>query len=121
MGRRLFGDVDVCPTALWVSDGTPSGTDRIGVKDPYCSNRDTGFLASWHPVLNRRQYFVGASLATGPEPWSTAGTRASTRLERDINPGRDGSQPRETLRLPDRILFTAKESMHGRELWVILD
>lgn len=53
----------------------------------------------------------------GVEPWISEGL-GSTNLLKDINGGGKGSDPEDFVRLHNRVYFTAKTAVHGRELWV---
>jgi ELWxxDGT repeat protein len=54
----------------------------------------------------------------GRELWATDGTRAGTRLVRDIRQGTPASGPTLLTRVGSRVFFTASDGTHGRELWV---
>lgn len=64
-----------------------------------------------------RLYFVAGDSTSGVELWSTDGTRAGTRVVRDIEPGPDSSNPDLLTPVGNRLLFKANDSLHGRELF----
>lgn len=62
-------------------------------------------------------YFLRHLDETGYELWATGGTRKSTRLVKDINPGPRSSNPQHLVALGARVVFQADDGVHGRELW----
>jgi ELWxxDGT repeat protein len=63
-------------------------------------------------------FFVVDSAATGPELWTSDGTRPGTRLVREIRPGALGSYPQELTAVNNLLLFAADDGLHGLEPWV---
>ena len=76
--------------------------------------------------------FTGRSMRDGVEPWVSHGAAASTRLLRDIAPGRTpdacvasaacGKHPADSgpgpfVTIGDTAYFSAADPKHGRELW----
>jgi ELWxxDGT repeat protein len=51
------------------------------------------------------------------ELWMSDGTARGTRLLGDLNPGWDGSHPRDFLHLRGLTYFSATDKVHGFELW----
>ena len=49
--------------------------------------------------------------------WRSDGTRAGTRMVRNIRPGSASSQPLFLTNVNGTLYFTAKDGRHGRELW----
>lgn len=113
------------PHSLWVSDGTATGTSRL-----YGGGNDW-YVSDWRRIdgvgMAGRLWFAAGPLDTGPgdsdelpfldqEPWASDGTTEGTLEVADINP--DGSSlPRDFVKLGQRILFSADDGEHGRELW----
>jgi ELWxxDGT repeat protein len=113
MTRRLFAAaaivaVAAVPASLADAGGRASGpsTARGGAPTPSV------------PVLDGQVFFS----ATGPggegyELWRTDGTKAGTKLVKNINPGTDGSFPDSLQQLGQRIVFGASHAETGEELW----
>lgn len=106
--------------ALWRSDGTGGGTQRIvdlaGDPDVGC----VGWLAAGPAAA----FFARGDATTGIEPWRSDGTSGGTGLLRDIAPGPasglldpDGSLIPRTGRAGDTFLFVADDGAAGPELW----
>jgi ELWxxDGT repeat protein len=111
IGARLFfladgGNSD----ALWA----------VGASGPAMRVRllDRGLRASGLVAAGGRLFFVVDSAATGPELWTSDGTREGTRLVREIRPGAQGSYPQELAAVDDLLLFAADDGVHGLEPWV---
>ncbi len=71
---------------LFRTDGTKSGTARVGTRDfllyPFRSF-----------ALEKKGFFWAKDASHGFEPWVTDGTAAGTRLLRDLAPGPDSTNP----------------------------
>lgn len=67
-------------------------------------------------ILNQLLFFCGAEEYEG-ELWRTDGTPGGTHLYQEIAFGPTGSYPSDFVSLGSRILFTADDFTHGRELW----
>ena len=89
-------------TALLVRDISSSGGS-----DPRLLTRAAGLV-----------FFTANDGVHGRELWSTDGSKAGTRLVRDIQPGASGSRPALLTRVGTRLYFVASDGIHGRELWV---
>src|SRR3954469_2667525 len=74
------------------------------------SQRQGGVLLT--PLL----FFSAADTKHGRELWATRGDPATTRMVKDINPGPDGSDPRDFTEFAGRVYFTANDGK-GRTLW----
>ncbi|MCC6000862.1 MAG: hypothetical protein JJU19_08365, partial [Pararhodobacter sp.] len=113
---------------LWVSDGTEEGTfllKNIGGED------DNGIPRYMTPLGDGRVVFSAEAgrnepdADSGRELWITDGTTEGTRLLKDINPGigewdiPESSNPEYLTALRNgKVVFTADDGVHGRELWV---
>ncbi len=111
MGSRLFFLADGNDSdALWTISAAGQITRvRLLAKD----QRASGLVAA-----GNRLFFVVDEPATGPELWTSDGTRGGTRKVRDIRPGPLGSYPQELTAVDGRLLFAADDGAHGLELWV---
>lgn len=110
-GARLFFLADNgASDALW--SVTPSGQAKR-VRLLGGERRAWGLVAA-----GNRLFFVVDSAATGPELWTSDGTRPGTRLVREIRPGASGSYPQELAAVDNLLLFAADDGVHGLEPWV---
>jgi ELWxxDGT repeat protein len=78
-----------------VANSSPRGLTDVG---------GTLFLAAHEPTH-------------GQELWKSDGTRAGTRLVRDINPGTGNSHPYYLTDVGGSLFFRADDGTHGVELW----
>ena len=118
-------------TEPWGSDGTRAGTKLIreihtGQQSGKCVPRTPcgTFPAGSDPqsfvAIGRTTYFAANHPSYGRELWRTNGTRAGTRLVRDIRPG-----PKSSLAFAEdsfvefrgQLYFVADDGQHGSELW----
>ena len=106
---------------LYVTDGTSKGTKRLKV-----INQEGSMLAypgaGPQPVVVNGIYYFGADDGSsaghhGFELWRSDGTRAGTRLLKDIVPGTGGTDIQWMRRVGSKLLFSATDG-HGTELWV---
>jgi ELWxxDGT repeat protein len=132
----VFGSSDV---ELWRSDGAAKGTRMVKNIDPasiYTGFHQTCIGESSDPgpgvEIRGRLIFAAEDGRNGRELWISDGTRAGTRLLRDIRPGKapwEGDQcdnrtekglsssPDEFLVFRGGALFAADDGTAGRELW----
>lgn len=107
-------DID---SSLWVSDGTLAGTvpitDTIKVDYLLIPGLGGGIF------MNGKFIFKGISPQCGREIFITDGTKAGTKLIKDINPGTANSQTRSTsmATLGGYVYFAAVTPTEGCELW----
>jgi len=102
---------------LWRTDGTRAGTRMVmdiwPGSEPSIDSYTESLVGS-----RRHLYFVADDGVHGRELWRTHGTRASTRLVRDIGPGDSvpwwGAAP---VVAGDYLYFTAEREDEGLELW----
>ncbi len=95
--------------ALWYTDGTLAGTDSFKRVDH----------AGWPVVYNDKLYFSGsASSSTGSELMVSDGTKAGTKLLKDIIPGPDASAPSYLTVYRNKIYFIAQSSLGDTQLYV---
>lgn len=94
--------------ALWITDGTPEGTQELRAVQPF-----TRLMA-----VGGRIYF-GASEPGGAdrELWTSDGTASGTHRVADIRAGEASSSPVPLAAVGDELWFAANDGMHGEELW----
>lgn len=105
---------------LWRTNGTSAGTTLVKDIEP-------GVGSSFNIAMTNNLFSNGSFLffaanttGSGNELWKSDGTDAGTVLLKEINTGNgnaDSSNPREFYRYNNKVLFLAKESTHGEELW----
>jgi ELWxxDGT repeat protein len=100
---------NVIGRALWMSDGTAAGTQRVKAHI---------FVEGLTDVAGTL-YFVSDRDSTGWELWTTDGSSAGTRLVEDIN-GTGSSSPEGLVSVGDSLYFSADDGVHGRELWRVV-
>jgi ELWxxDGT repeat protein len=100
---------------LMVTDGTVAGTHKVrGWADGLYGSTVVRRMTS----LDRRVVFeVNAPKDIGGELWISDGTRAGTRLLRDIRPGSADARPRHLTRSAGVLYFVANDGRHGRQVW----
>jgi len=104
-------------TALFRTDGTPSGTVILNAEPGPPGTDPPPIPAGPVAKLGENYYFQAGTSTTGFELWVSDGTAHSARLFMDIDPN-GSSQPRDLLSVGDTLFFTAFiASTHGRELW----
>jgi ELWxxDGT repeat protein len=92
---------------LYVTDGTPGGTQRLLTINPAADYDVAGGLA----------YFNETDPIAGQELGASDGTIAGTRLVADINPGPAAAAVNELQAVGGKIYFSATDGLHGQELW----
>ena len=100
---------------LWVSDGTPDGTNKLPLEIR------PGELSSFpeeFTEFNDKLYFqaIGED-EIGKELWVTDGTVAGTQLVADIDVGGADSDPQDLTVVGDELFFRARSAGRGRELY----
>ena len=125
---RLFFSADDGENGkeLWVSDGTPKGTQLLLDINP--TTRDDGFAYSSNAFgfteFNDKLFFSADDGENGKELWVSDGTPGGTQLLLDINPGTrdDGfaysSNASGFTEFNDKLFFSADDGENGKELWV---
>lgn len=96
---------------LWVSDGTPEGTELLLDLNPSGDSSPT--LGA---VANGYLYFSAYHPTHGTELWRTDGTPGGTTLVADLEPGADSSYPDRFTEVNGLVVFAAQTSLAGREL-----
>jgi ELWxxDGT repeat protein len=127
-GGRLWSDITTSEEgsweadALWVSDGTASGTKLV-------YGNDGAWVVTGEDWLDCTASGGKLYFAAGPggpvhdweetdqEPWASDGTTAGTAEAADIDP-EGSSMPREFTTLGAAVIFSANDhGARGRELW----
>lgn len=68
-------------------------------------------------VFNSKIYFAATDGINGIELWESDGTKAGTKLVKDINTGAVDSSPQELTIYNNKIYFQATDATNGTELW----
>jgi ELWxxDGT repeat protein len=102
---------------LWKTDGTMTGTTLVKGPSQGASFQTLDAITSFNGVA----YFVARTVQNGRELWRSDGTSFGTSIVKDINLAGDGF-PVEMVDIKfqaagGRLLFTAENSITGRELW----
>jgi ELWxxDGT repeat protein len=104
---------------LWRTNGTLAGTTLV--KDIVPGNASSNQEHQYHIFSNGNYLlFAAGPAATGVELWKSDGTDAGTNLLTDINSGNagaDSSNPNSFYPYNNMVLFTAKNSFNGSEIW----
>ncbi len=100
---------------LWVSDGTPDGTQILKDIHPILG---AGSDPADFVELNGLWYFTANNGTDGRELWRTDGTTDGTIMLKDILPGANGSDPINLTVIDGSIYFSANNGDTGHELWV---
>jgi ELWxxDGT repeat protein len=109
--RLLFAaDDGVAGSELWITDGTPEGTQLLGDLCPGpCSSAPADLRAVGGVV-----FFSADDGVHGREPWRTDGTAAGTSLIADVCPGACSSWAHAFTPLGDEVLFLAEHDVLWR-------
>lgn len=108
-GRLVFAAADDGARALWRSDGTAEGTERL-TPDGIAAADIRG------AVIDGALHFVATDPVRGSQIWRTDGSVAGTVPVADLDAVPDADAA--TLAaLGGVLLFTAGTSAHGQELW----
>jgi ELWxxDGT repeat protein len=111
--RVLFGIRHGAAWTLYVSDGTPAGTEMVTTLSP--TNWIVGPVAplgaGWMIPLDDEVH--------GLEPWITDGTAAGTRLLADVNPGPESSFGWMSSTLDGGLLVPLRHTSFGYDPWFL--
>jgi ELWxxDGT repeat protein len=111
-GKLYFQASDAQGTQLWVTDGTPDGTQRVTDVNP-----GVGFYPNDLKVFNGHLFFAANDAAGGSGLWESDGTTAGTFELDAINPGNPSALPEALTVVGNRLFFTADDGVNGRQLW----
>ncbi len=98
---------------LWVSDGTAAGTKLL--KEIMPGPGSGARFSRFYKLGSRYAFFAGDDGVRGTELWKTDGTAAGTVLVKDIWTGPSSSYPEYLTLSGGRLLFRARDSIHGQE------
>ncbi|HEX9944746.1 MAG TPA: ELWxxDGT repeat protein [Thermoanaerobaculia bacterium] len=102
--RAVSGSDISAVVRLWRTDGTSAGT--FPLTEPLVAEYDETLVADSSPAEGIL-YFVGCRPQEGCEIWRSDGTPAGTGILKDIEPGRDGSEPHGLTAWSGKLYFIA--------------
>ena len=88
----------------------------VGCRLP-ADREDLKLLDEKLPVPEYGDLYFRARDSRGSELWRSDGTNLGTRLVRDVFPGPNGSRPRSLANVGGVLYFSARDGVHGFELW----
>lgn len=94
-----------------------SGFASVGNRTVFTRSDDEHRTSLW--VSDGTSQFRARDAAHGMELWSSDGSADGTRLVQDINLGAFWSLPLEPTVTSQGLYFSANDSVHGRELWLL--
>ena len=115
VGNTLFfvGWGESSEFALWKSDGTPAGTNRI--IDFQLGVYESGALQL--AGVGETLFFTAFDEYSGRELWKTDGTALGTQRITDIRQGPYSSGISQLTAVGNTLFFTANDGISGTELW----
>jgi ELWxxDGT repeat protein len=110
---------------LFVSDGTPEGTQLVTDLNPRESSYGYGYSSSPYnsAEFDDKLYFTADDGVHGEELFVSDGTAEGTQLVADLYPGADkyrsySSYASNLTEFKDKLYFAANDGVHGQELFV---
>ncbi len=97
-------------SGLYRSDGTEQGTVLVSAG---VSSTSSDMIT----VAAGAVYFSADVSGSGPEPWRSGGTEATTGRIADVRPGPEGSSPSNFSSVGPTVYFQANDGTNGAELW----
>ena len=97
---------------LIVAGSAQAGTTKL-VEDIAAGDSDPWQLTAYQGHV----FFSATTPGEGRELWKSDGTRAGTKLVRDIWPGAGSSGPLDLTVVAGILYFSAERDHDGRELW----
>ncbi len=92
---------------LWRSDGTAAGTAMVADINPG-NESSVGFWPyGQQPIIKGSIYFAATDGSSGNELWKSDSSSTGTKRVADINPGPNGSAPRELTVVGETLFFVA--------------
>jgi ELWxxDGT repeat protein len=119
LGSALFFiDTGSGGSDLWTSNGTVSGTLKVGGLpasnlDPPGGGTDYQLTSAGGTL-----FFAASDSSHGQELWRSDGSAAGTLLAADIQAGAPGSAPRHLTGALGKLFFGANDGLHGNEPYV---
>jgi len=107
---------------LWGSDGTAEGTTLVFDMRPGIENGIIKGISTFYTYGDSLYYSAvdGQNVAgTNFELWRSDGTTEGTMQLNEIFPGMNGSDPQNFFGFNGNLYFSAKDDVHGHELWTI--
>ena len=101
---------------MWRTDGTPAGTHQVADIHP-TGDALHKYRNYYVGVLGTQVFFAADDGQAGQEVWTSDGTRAGTRLFKDIYIRAPSSQPLPGIEINGKLLFSADDGLNGRTLW----
>jgi len=114
LGDRVFFEMGFGANhELWVTDGTPAGTQRV---EQPAGTQVTSHCTARPIAYDGRVYFR-RDTDLGAEPWFTDGTTEGTGMLKNVGLSTLSSDPANFAVAGGELFFTANDHVHGRELW----
>lgn len=115
LGETAFFSADdaVSGRELWVSDGTPAGTERLDLNVGAGSSSPSRLTPFEGEI-----WFAATTPASGSELWHSDGTASGTELL-ELRPGSSGSSPNRLVVLGSSLFFVAYDEVLGEQLFRI--
>ena len=107
---------------LWGSDGTAEGTTLVFDMRPGIENGIIKGISTFYTYGDSLYYSAvdGQNIAgTNFELWRSDGTTEGTMQLNEIFPGVNGSDPQNFFGFNGNLYFSAKDDVHGQELWTV--
>ena len=114
-GQMIFHASDLntgIGNELWISDGTPDGTQLLADINPD-GDGFVGPFYKWNDVI----YFIGNDGQHGRELWRTDGTSSGTSMVKDINSEGDGLLFLRPIIFQNKMWIIALQGNTGLEIW----
>ncbi|HYV17548.1 MAG TPA: ELWxxDGT repeat protein [Verrucomicrobiae bacterium] len=108
--RAMYAASDGASYGLWVTDGTPRGTEKLEVRAGIYWGDPVGAM------LGNIVYFAASDFEHGTELWRSDGTTGGTWKVTEIATEWGGVYT-DPVAAGDRVYFLAEDMDHGAELW----